>query len=212
MPYPRALSFMAAQAEAIRQSHAPEMLWFLEHPPLFTAGTSARSEDLTNPHGFDTFEAGRGGQWTYHGPGQRIVYVMLDLTRPHGDVPARDLRAFVQALERWIIRALALLGVHAETREGRIGVWVQDPVTGCEAKIAALGIRVSRWVSWHGVSINLDPVLTDFDGIVPCGIRDYGVTSLARFKPDISMPDLDHALLEAWQDVFASVPQEEGGG
>lgn len=206
VPYDRALAVMQQRIEAIRAGETAEHLWFLEHPRLYTAGTSARAEDLVNPEGLPTFKAGRGGQWTYHGPGQRIVYVMLDLQKPHGPTKPRDLRSFVQGLERWIISALSRLGIAGRTEEGRIGVWVDDPLTGCEAKIAALGIRVSRWVSWHGISINLAPDLGDFDGIVPCGIREYGVTSIARFHPGMTMADLDDALLASWPDHFGETP------
>lgn len=204
--YPEALDFMAERVRAIREGTAAPLVWLLEHPPLFTAGTSAREADLFNPRGYPTYEAGRGGQWTYHGPGQRVAYVMLDLTRPNGTVPARDLRAYVAGLESWIIESLRRLGVRAFTREGRIGVWTNDPGSGAEAKIAAIGVRISRWVSWHGVAINLDPRLDDFGGIVPCGIREYGVTSLRRFDPALTMRDLDDALAAAWPGIFGPVP------
>ncbi|AOX17047.1 lipoyl(octanoyl) transferase LipB [Kozakia baliensis] len=214
IPYPEAIHFMEERKHAIRAESAAELLWFLEHPAVFTAGTSARDEDLINPHGFDTYNAGRGGQWTYHGPRQRVVYLMLDLQRPHGPTPPRDLRAFVQSLEQWIIASLMQLGIKGEVREGRVGVWVIDPPTGREAKIAALGIRISRWVSWHGVSINFNPDLSHFDGIVPCGIREFGVTSIQRFNPDLTMADLDAALLENWPTFFGAQPvfnQPSGG-
>lgn len=206
VPYPQALSRMEQIARDIRATGAPERVWLLEHPPLYTAGTSARTEDLFNPAGYPSYPAGRGGQWTYHGPGQRIAYAMLDLQRPHGDVPARDLRAYVQALERWIIAALARFGIKGEVREGRVGVWVQDPASGMEEKIAAIGVRVSRWVSWHGIAINLAPRLEDFDGIVPCGIREFGVTSFRRLGLDTDMAALDQALVECWPTVFGSQP------
>lgn len=204
-PYPEALSFMRQQVEAIHHQQAPQRIWLTEHPPLYTAGTSARAEDLINSQGYPTFEAGRGGQWTYHGPGQRIAYVMLDLTQPHGPLPARDIRAFVQLLERWLIMSLQELGIDAFTREGRIGVWCFDRESGLETKIAALGIRVTRWVSWHGISLNVSPRLSDFDGIIPCGIRDYGVTSLQRFNPALQMEDADRALLKSWTALFGPV-------
>jgi len=204
--YEVALREMQNRAAAIRSGEAEERLWFLEHPRLYTAGTSAKPADLINPDDLPTFEAGRGGQWTYHGPGQRIVYVMLDLQRPHGPTPARDLRAFVQSLESWVIASLSSLGVTGRTECNRIGVWVDDPISGCETKIAAIGIRVSRWVSWHGISINLDPRLSDFDGIIPCGIREYGVTSLRRFDPTLTMEDLDNALLSHWGQFFGADP------
>jgi len=204
--YDDALSAMQERAAAIRRGECGELLWFLEHPRLYTAGTSAKPADLINPENLPTYEAGRGGQWTYHGPGQRIAYVMLDLMREHGPTPPRDLRAFVQSLERWIIASLSSLGISGRTECGRIGVWVNDPTTGDESKIAALGIRVSRWVSWHGIAINLDPDLADFDGIIPCGIREYGVTSIRRFDPDLTMDDLDQALLTQWPQFFGAAP------
>ncbi|GBR54568.1 lipoate-protein ligase B [Neokomagataea thailandica NBRC 106555] len=206
--YPDAMHVMETRTKKIHAKADVPLVWLVEHPPIFTAGTSARAEDLYNPHNFPTYDAGRGGQWTYHGPGQRLVYVMLDLTQQNGIVPPRDLRAYVATLEQWLKASLALLGVTAFTREGRIGLWAIDPVSQQEAKIAALGIRISRWVSWHGVSINLDPTLEDFDGIVPCGIREFGVTSLKRFLPDIEMKDLDHALKTAWPGCFGSIPAE----
>ncbi|MDE7539975.1 lipoyl(octanoyl) transferase LipB [Gluconobacter sphaericus] len=207
IPYPEALSFMEERAQAIHQGTAEPLVWLVEHPPVFTAGTSAKDADLYNPHGYPTYSAGRGGQWTYHGPGQRLGYVMMDLTKPNGTVQSRDLRAFVAGLEGWMTDALARLGLTAFTREGRIGVWTIDPLTGQEAKIGALGIRVSRWVSWHGVSINVSPDLTDFDGIVPCGIREFGVTSLQRFDSSLTMADLDNALAAAWPERFGSIPR-----
>jgi lipoyl(octanoyl) transferase len=157
---------------------------------------------LTDPGRLPVYQAGRGGQWTYHGPGQRIVYVMLDLARPHGSVPACDIRAFVHALEEWLIRVLRCLGVSAERREGRVGIWVADPLRETEAKIAAIGVRVSRWVSWHGVALNVDPDLGHFAGIVPCGIRDYGVTSLRALAVPATMGDVDRILRATWNDVF----------
>ncbi|RUT25580.1 lipoate-protein ligase B [Asaia sp. W19] len=204
--YDHALTAMQERAAAIRSGKAEELLWFLEHPRLYTAGTSAKADDLINPENLPTYDAGRGGQWTYHGPGQRIVYVMLDLQRAHGPTPPRDLRAFVQSLERWIIASLSMLGIKGRAECGRIGVWVDDPITGQETKIAALGIRLSRWVSWHGIAINLDPDLADFEGIIPCGIREYGVTSIRRFNPDLSMDALDHALLSTWAQFFGETP------
>ncbi|AQS90794.1 lipoate-protein ligase B [Gluconobacter albidus] len=207
-PYPDALAFMEERARAIHQGTSDPLVWLVEHPPVFTAGTSAKDADLYNPRGYPTYDAGRGGQWTYHGPGQRLGYVMMDLTKSNGTVPPRDLRAFVAGLEGWMIDALARLGVTAFTREGRIGVWTVDPLSGLEAKIGALGIRVSRWVSWHGVSINVSPDLNDFDGIVPCGIREFGVTSLQRFDSSLTMKDLDDALAAVWPERFGSIPQE----
>lgn len=206
VPYPQALSRMESMARSIRAEDAAERVWLLEHPPLYTSGTSAKAEDLFNPAHYPTYHAGRGGQWTYHGPGQRTAYVMLDLQRPHGPVPARDLRAYVHALESWVIGALAHFGIHGEVREGRVGVWVTDPKTGNEEKIAAIGVRVSRWVSWHGVAINLDPNMADFEGIVPCGIREYGVTSFRKLGLSTTMQELDHALTQSWANTFGSMP------
>ncbi len=176
----------------------------MEHPPLYTAGTSAKQADLTDPHRFPTFAAGRGGEWTYHGPGQRTVYVMLDLTRPHGTVPARDVRCFVHGLEEWLIRALARFHVQGERRAGRIGIWVAGPRAGEEAKIAAIGVRVTRWVSWHGVALNVDPDLSHFGGIVPCGIKEHGVTSLHALGVTATMQEADMALRQAWGEVFGA--------
>ncbi|MXV44584.1 lipoyl(octanoyl) transferase LipB [Saccharibacter sp. 17.LH.SD] len=205
--YPDALHYMEAKAKDIHLGKTAEELWLTEHPPLFTAGTSAKKEDLLNPQHYPTYHAGRGGQWTYHGPGQRIVYVMLDLKQPHGLVPARDIRAYVKGLEQWIILTLSRFGIEAFTREDRIGVWCIDPISHQETKIAALGIRLSRWVSWHGISLNVAPALDDFSGIIPCGIRDYGVTSLERFHHTIRMDDVDHALLSTWPKIFGSIPK-----
>ena len=202
--YPDAMARMRDAVAGIREQGEAEQVWLLEHPPCFTAGTSARAEDLFNPLRFPTFEAGRGGQWTYHGPGQRVGYVMLDLHRAHGQVPARDVRGFVSGLEGWLIAALAQLGVVAGRREGRVGVWVADEATGREAKIAALGVRMTRWVSWHGVSINVDPVLAHFDGIVPCGIREHGVTSLRALGIGATMAEVDAALAGCWAGSFGS--------
>ena len=191
---------MEARIAAMRAGTEGELVWLLEHPPLFTAGTSARAEDLAQPGRFPTFRTGRGGQWTYHGPGQRIAYVMLDLTRAHGKVPARDARAYVHGLEEWMMHALARLGVGAERRADRIGLWVAG--RGREEKIAAIGVRLSRWVSSHGVAINVAPNLSHFGGIVPCGIREHGVTSLAALGIAASMGVLDEAVLAAWPEVF----------
>ncbi len=200
-PYPAALATMTARVKAIRAGEAREQVWLLEHPPLYTAGTSARAEDLRDASRFPTYHAGRGGQWTYHGPGQRIAYVMLDLTRQHGAVRARDIRAFVHGLEEWLIRALARLGVTGERREGRIGIWVADGAGG-EAKIAALGVRVTRFVSWHGIALNIAPDLSHFGGIVPCGIAEHGVTSLAALGVEADMAAADAALAAAFREVF----------
>jgi lipoyl(octanoyl) transferase len=199
-PYPAAVAAMEARVAAIRQGTAGELVWLVEHPPTYTAGTSATPEGLVDPR-FPVFRTGRGGQWTYHGPGQRVAYVMLDLTRPHGRVRPRDIRAFVEGLEEWLILALARFGVRGERRAGRIGIWVAD-APGGEAKIAALGVRVTRWVSWHGVALNLAPALEDFGGIIPCGIAEHGVTSLAALGVRASLGEADAALRAAWAEVF----------
>src|SRR5690348_14258954 len=193
--YPDALATMQARVAAIRAGTAPELVWLVEHPPLYTAGTSAKPAELTDPARFPSYKAGRGGQWTYHGPGQRTAYVMLDLARPHGTVPARDVRCFVHGLEEWLIRTLARFGVTGERREGRIGIWVARD--GAEAKIAAIGVRVTRWVSWHGVALNVAPELGHYGGIVPCGISEHGVTSLHALGIDATMGDADAALRAA---------------
>jgi lipoyl(octanoyl) transferase len=200
--YPVALAEMQARVAAIRTGSAPECVWLVEHPPLYTAGTSAKPSELTDPGRFPTFSAGRGGQWTYHGPGQRTGYVMLDLMRPHGRVPAQDIRCYVNGLEEWLIRTLDRFNVKGERREGRIGIWVADPATGLESKIGAIGVRVSRWVTWHGVALNVEPNLAHFGGIVPCGLSQYGVTSLAALGIAATMHDADVALRAAWEEVF----------
>jgi lipoyl(octanoyl) transferase len=202
-PYPEALEKMQARVAAIRAGTAPELVWLVEHPPLYTAGTSASADDLHEKKRFPTYAAGRGGQWTYHGPGQRTGYVMLDLNRPHGTVPPRDVREFVRGLEEWLIRALDRFGVRGERREGRIGIWVADRATGTEAKIGAIGVRITRWVSWHGVSLNIFPDLSHFAGIVPCGVREHGVTSLHALGVRATMAEADAALRAAWAEVFA---------
>lgn len=206
VPYPEALAFMEARAAAIAAGEADECLWFLEHPPLYTAGTSAKPQDLTDPDRFPVFDAGRGGQYTYHGPGQRIVYVMLDLNRR-----GRDVRRFVGALEDWVIATLAEFNVRGERRAGRVGVWVVRPDrapnadgTAREDKIAAIGVKLRRWVSFHGVSINVEPDLTHFSGIIPCGIREHGVTSLVDLGLPVTMTDLDIALRATFDAAFAA--------
>ena len=202
-PYPDAIAAMQTRVAAIRDGTAPELVWLVEHPPLYTAGTSAAPADLRDPDRFPTYAAGRGGQWTYHGPGQRTAYVMLDLSRPHGPrLRSRDLRDYVAALEEWLIRTLARFGVRGERRAGRIGIWVADRAAGTEAKIGAIGVRVTRWVSWHGVALNIAPDLAHFDGIVPCGISAHGVTSLAALGVNATMETADAALLAAWGEVF----------
>ncbi|MFL1460869.1 lipoyl(octanoyl) transferase LipB [Roseococcus sp. DSY-14] len=199
-PYPDALAAMEARVAAIRAGAAAERVWLVEHPPTYTAGTSARPEELLETR-FPSFAAGRGGQWTYHGPGQRTAYVMLDLQRPHGAVPARDVRGFVHGLEEWMIRALWRFNVKGERRAGRVGIWVADTPVG-EAKIGAIGVRVTRWVSWHGIALNLEPELAHFGGIVPCGLPEFGVTSLVHLGIPATMAELDAALMAEWPGVF----------
>jgi lipoyl(octanoyl) transferase len=197
--YPEAVRVMEARAEAIRAQGASELVWLLEHPPLYTGGTSARAGDLLQPGRFPVYETGRGGQYTYHGPGQRVAYAMLDLKKRGADV-----RLFVRNLEEWIIHALARFNVKGERREGRVGIWVAHD--GREDKIAAIGVRVRRWVTFHGIAINVDPDLSHFAGIVPCGISDqkFGVTSLAGLGDLVSMPEFDIALRAAFDEVFES--------
>ncbi len=202
--YPDAVAAMQARVAAIHADEAAECVWLVEHPPLYTSGTSARPEDLTDPARFPTFEAGRGGQWTYHGPGQRIAYVMLDLTRPRGLVRPRDVRSYVHALEEWLIRTLERFNVKGERREGRVGIWVADRAAGTEAKIGAIGVRVTRWVSWHGIALNVEPALDHFGGIVPCGVAEHGVTSLAALGLPVTMPEVDAVLRDVWGEVFGS--------
>jgi lipoyl(octanoyl) transferase len=203
--YDEAIATMQARVAAIHAGTAAELVWLLEHPPLYTAGTSARADQLTDPDRFPTFATGRGGQWTYHGPGQRVAYVMLDLARPHGRVPARDVRCYVHALEEWLIQTLVRFGVRGERRTGRVGIWVAAP-DGSEAKIAAIGVRVSRWVSWHGIALNVAPDLSHYGGIVPCGISEHGVTSLHAQGVTASLDEVDAALRAAWDDVFVADP------
>jgi len=203
-PYPDALTLMRDRVAAIRAGTARELVWSVEHPPIYTAGTSAKPAELTDPNRFPTFDAGRGGQWTYHGPGQRTVYVMLDLNQPHGAVPISDIHCYVNALEEWLIRALDRFNVKGERRKGRVGIWVAGKAAGTEAKIGAIGVRVSRWVSWHGVALNVDPDLSHFSGIVPCGVREHGVTSLAALGVPATMHDADVALRAAWNEVFGA--------
>ena len=195
--YPDALARMDRHVSAISQGEEPERVWLLEHPPLYTAGTSAQPEDLVEPSRFPVFKAGRGGQYTYHGPGQRVAYVMLDLKRRGGDV-----RAFVAALEQWVIDTLDDFNVKGERREDRVGVWVRRGDR--EDKIAAIGIRVRHWVTFHGISINVEPDLTHFSGIVPCGIRDHGVTSLVDLGLPVTMEDVDVALKRNFNRMFGA--------
>jgi len=198
--YEAAVAAMQARIAAIREGSAPELIWLVEHEPLYTAGTSARPEDLQDANRFPTFKAGRGGQWTYHGPGQRVVYAMLDLNEPHGRVKPRDVRGFVAGLEAWMISTLAEFGIKGETREGRVGIWVETG--GREEKIGAIGVRVSRWVTWHGMALNVAPELAHFGGIVPCGIREHGVTSLKALGVDASMAEVDAALARGFEEIF----------
>ncbi len=202
VPYGAAVEAMQAQVAGIRAGTAGERVWLVEHPPVYTAGTSAKADDLTNPRNFATFAAGRGGQWTYHGPGQVVAYVMLDLARAHGGVPARDTHAYVAGLEAWLIGVLAQFGVAGERRAGRVGIWVADRAAGTEAKIGAIGVRVTRWVSWHGVSLNVCPDLSHFGGIVPCGIREHGVTSLRALGVEAGMDEVRAVMRDCWGGVF----------
>ena len=205
-PYPEALALMEARAEAIRGTGAAELVWLVEHPPLYTAGTSAQPADLVDAARFPVFNAGRGGEYTYHGPGQRVAYVMLDLRRRKPDV-----RAYVNDLEEWIIRTLAAFNVRGERRADRVGVWVVRPDQPsrngqpAEDKIAAIGIRLRKWVSFHGIAINVEPELSHFSGIVPCGIADHGVTSLVDLGLPVTMADVDIALKQAFEEVFGSL-------
>ncbi len=206
--YPAALAAMETRAAAIASGTAGELVWLLEHPPLYTAGTSARAGDLVAPDRFPVFEAGRGGQYTYHGPGQRVAYLMLDLTRR-----GRDLRAFVASVERWIVEALGAFNVHGDVRPGRVGVWVDRTQSGGalrEDKIAAIGLRVRRWVSFHGISLNVEPDLSHFGGIVPCGIAEpgLGVTSLVDLGLPVTMDEADAALKAAFVARFGPVKDE----
>ncbi|KEO59934.1 lipoate-protein ligase B [Thioclava indica] len=206
--YDEALSFMEARVAQIHAGEADEMIWLLEHPPIYTAGTSAKRADLVDPDRFPVYEAGRGGQYTYHGPGQRIAYVMLDLNKR-----GRDVRKFVQQLEEWVIAALAEFNVSGAIRDGRVGVWVTRPEKPlgadgmpAEDKIAAIGVKLRRWVSFHGISINVDPDLSHFEGIIPCGIRDHGVTSLVDLGIPATMVDLDVALAATFARTFGDKP------
>ncbi|HLZ77573.1 lipoyl(octanoyl) transferase LipB [Phenylobacterium sp.] len=198
--YPDAVAAMEARAAAIAEGRARELVWLLEHPPLYTAGVSAKPGDLLEPERFPVFESGRGGQFTYHGPGQRVAYVMLDLTRR-----GRDVRAFVAALESWVIGALGRFNVVGEVRAGRVGVWVARREAGQpvrEDKIAAIGVKLRRWVSFHGVSLNVEPDLAHFAGIVPCGVTDHGVTSLVDLGLPVTMDEADAALRASFEAVF----------
>jgi lipoyl(octanoyl) transferase len=206
VPYEEALERMEARVAGILDGQASEAIWLLEHPPLYTAGTSAKPADLTDPDRFPVYTAKRGGQYTYHGPGQRVIYVMLDLSRR-----GRDVRIFVQTLERWVIETLAEFGLRGHIRDGRVGVWIERPDKPPlpdgrprEDKIAAIGIRLRKWVSFHGISINVEPNLEHFSGIVPCGISDYGVTSLVDLGLPVTMDDLDTALRRHFDAIFGT--------
>jgi lipoyl(octanoyl) transferase len=203
VPYPEAIASMEARVAAIAAGQAPELVWLLEHPPLYTSGTSGKPGDLLDAR-FPMFATGRGGQLTYHGPGQRVAFVMLDLKRRRPDV-----RAYVAGLEEWVIRALAAFHVNGQRREDRVGVWVQRPDKGpgFEDKIAAIGVRMRRWISFHGIAINVAPDLAHFEAIVPCGVADprYGVTSLADLGHPATMADVDAALRQSFEQVFGSV-------
>jgi lipoyl(octanoyl) transferase len=194
--YGPAVDAMEARVAAIRDGTEPELVWLLEHPSLYTAGTSAREEDLLDPQLLPVHRSGRGGRYTYHGPGQRIAYVMLDLDRRD-----RDVRCHIYRLEEWMIRTLARFGVKGERRDGRVGIWVVEP-GGAEEKIAAIGVRVRRWVTYHGVALNVDPKLDDYHGIVPCGIAQYGVTSLKALGVAATMSEVDTALHATFAEVF----------
>ncbi|WP_417838469.1 lipoyl(octanoyl) transferase LipB [Tritonibacter scottomollicae] len=202
--YEEATAFMEARAEAIARGEAEECIWLLEHPPLYTAGTSARIEDLTDPDRFPVHTTKRGGQYTYHGPGQRVIYVMLNVAER-----GKDVRCFVRQMERWVILALEEFNVTGHIRDGRVGVWVERPdkplsASGnvTEDKIAAIGIRLRKWVSFHGISINVEPELSHFDGIVPCGITEHGVTSLVDLGLPVTMDDVDVALRRTFEVAF----------
>ena len=197
--YEEALAEMDRRVSAIRAGTASELVWLVEHPPLYTAGTSARPEDLLDPAGLPVYATGRGGQYTYHGPGQRVVYVMLDLTKR-----GRDVRCFVQDLEGWMIAALGRFNIKGERRPGRIGIWVQHS-DGSEHKIGAIGVRVRQWVTFHGMALNVDPDLSHFSGIVPCGIREHGVTSLTAEGILVSLAEVDAALAATFSQSFGPV-------
>lgn len=206
VPYPEAVAWMESRAAAIARGEADEAIWLLEHPPLYTAGTSAKPADLTDPDRFPVYDSKRGGQYTYHGPGQRVAYVLLDVAaRGH------DVRRFVQQMEDWVIATLAEFNLTGEKRDGRVGVWITRPDKPAlpdgsprEDKIAALGVRLTKWVSYHGLSINVEPNLSHFTGIVPCGISDHGVTSLVDLGLPVTMDDVDVALEKTFADIFGS--------
>ncbi len=197
-PYPEAVDFMEHRVSAIRDGSAPELVWLLEHPPLYTAGTSAAAGELLQPDRFPVYRSGRGGRYTYHGPGQRVGYVMLDLKRRGGDV-----RGFVHGLEAWIIDTLAHFGLRGEVRRDRVGVWIARE-DGREDKIAAIGVRVRRWVTFHGISLNVNPDLDHFGGILPCGIAEHGVTSLEDLGISTSLSEVDAILKDRFAKIFGS--------
>lgn len=198
-PYPEAAAEMERVVSQIAAGTARERVWLVEHPPLYTAGTSAHDEDLVDPDRFPVFQTGRGGQYTYHGPGQRVAYVMLNLNRRRP-----DLRCYVASLERWIISTLAEFNIRGERRDDRVGVWVRQPNKGtmAEDKIAAIGIRVRRWVTFHGISLNVEPDLSHYSGIVPCGIQQHGVTSLVDLGLPVTMPEVDAFLYKNFVEIF----------
>jgi len=205
-PYPDAVAFMEQRVAQIAANEAAELIWLVEHPPLYTAGTGAKREDLLEPDRFPVYESARGGQFTYHGPGQRVMYIMLDLKRRR-----EDIRAFITAVEQWGINSLAGLGIHAERREDRVGIWVAKaansglPLPCAEAKIAAIGLRLRKWVSYHGMAVNISPKLEHFSGIVPCGIAEYGVTSLAQLGKNISFAEWDKIARHEFAQIFGAV-------
>lgn len=200
VPYKKALAFMEKRVSEIKIGTADEVVWLLEHPPLYTAGSSAIASDLLEPNRFPVYETGRGGQYTYHGPGQRVAYIMINLKKRGSDI-----RRYVCDLEEWIIRSLAMFDINSERREKRIGIWVKRD-DGSEDKIAAVGVRVSRWIAFHGISINVNPNLSHFDGIVPCGIKKYGITSLKDLGKNATMADLDQQLHISFEEVFDLKP------
>ena len=207
--YPDAVAFMEGRVAEVRAGHAAELVWLLEHPPLYTAGTSADAADLLDAGRLPVYRSGRGGQFTYHGPGQRVAYVMLDLDRR-----GRDVRRFVRDLEAWIIATLARFNVEGERRAGRVGIWVDrgrlGGPAGREAKIAAIGVRVRRWITYHGIALNVEPDLAHYDGIVPCGVVGHGVTSLVDLGLPVTLADVDVALRAAFEEVFEK--QYRAGG
>jgi lipoyl(octanoyl) transferase len=207
VPYPAAVEAMEARVAAIQEGRAGELVWLLEHPPLYTAGASAKPQDLLDPDRFPVFRSGRGGQFTYHGPGQRVSYLMLDLNRRR-----RDVHEFVESIEAWLIGALARFNIDGERRQGRVGVWVERRTPGVpprEDKIAAIGVKIRRWVSFHGIALNVEPDLSHFGGIVPCGQTEHGVTSLVDLGHPLTLDEADAALKASFIDVFGPVEPAE---